>query len=601
MTGRSNERTPHYLRANLCSKQPRRHVFIDTEASIEYSEGVQTQAWLCGVARFYNADPRRKTPATRDVDYVQPGDMWADITAFTRAGSRTVVWAHNLGYDLRISRALIALPELGWSLRAIVLDGRSVWARFAMGKRSLVLADFTSWCAEPLAKIGGYLDMGQATLPVDTADLRGYLRRCRRDVDILATAVLTVLAWLERNDLGNWQITGSGQSWSTYRHRFLTHKILVHDNETALAAERRAMWAGRTETYRHGVVDREPTYEFDLPRAYATIARDCEVPLAYVGRLPRLRIGDFARWSETRRLLCECVVQVTAPLVPTLHQDRILWPVGRFRTTLWDTEVHMLLNRGAKVRLYRTFVYTRGPALHEWAKWILAAISPDTEGVPPLIRRILKHWSRSLIGRFALRYRQWTPMGTADEPDLYLSRLVGKREPTGARLMHVGQDLLELGQLVEAENSVPAITGWITAECRRRLWDLMESAGLRNVYYVDTDSLIVNAEGRRRLLDRIGHDGGYGLSLKRSIRRLELCGPRNLATDDHLHVSGVPVSARRINSSEYVGDVWQGFGEALATGDVERVVIYERRFAMTGQDQRRKWLPDGTTEPYRLP
>lgn len=591
---------PHYLRTNLQTRLPRRHVFFDTEATVTYSGGVQLQEWRCGVARFRDADTRRPEPRTYETDYLSPEDLWRDISDFTRQGCRTILWAHNLAYDLRISRAFVALPALGWSLRAIVLDGMACWARFQRGKASLVCTDLSSWVPVPLARISSDVNIPRYPLPTDASDLAGLLKRCRGDVAVLACAVLEILDWIEREDLGNWQITGSAQAWSCFRHRFLKDKLLVHNDARVRDTERRAIWAGRTETWRHGVYNGGGFAEFDLETAYARIARDCSLPLQYVGVVPRVSQRHFEEWRQSRCLLSECTVTTDTPVVPTQHDGRIVWPVGTFRTVLWDTEAGAAIQRGAKVRFYRTAVYTRAPVLREWATWILASLAPDNLELSQLQRRVLKVWSRSLIGRFSLRYRSWSPMGESTESDLYLSKLTGKREAKAAAIMQVGRDLLELGALEDHENALPQITGYITAECRVRMLDLIDTAGEQNVYYMDTDSLIVNGAGARRLRLRIARDGAYGLREKAAISRLELSGPRNLTVDEQPRIAGVPRRAERLSQDHYFGSVWQGLSEALATGTPDRVVIHERAFHITATDHRREWIDSGRTRPYRL-
>lgn len=590
----------HYLRHNAQSKQSRRHIFVDTEARISYGDSQQTQSWLCGVARYLDTDTRRKTPLMYDSEYGSPRALWDDVSDFTRPNSRTILWAHNLAYDLRISRALEILPPMGWSLRAIVLDSLSCWAKFTRDSHTLVCADFTSWASDPLSRIGAYLNIGQEPLPTDPDDIRGMFKRCQRDVEILYAAVTSTLEWLQTNDLGNLQITGAGQAWTAFRHRFMTDKILVHDDQAARTAERRAIWTGRTEAWKHGTFTGRGLQEFDLTRAYATIARDCALPTVYVGKLPRASRANFSRWTETRRLLCDVSVSTSCPAVPTAHNDRILWPVGQFRTTLWDCEIQLLLDRGARVRIHRTYVYTSTKCLSVWAEWILAQLDTENAGASPLQKRILKAWSRSLIGRFALQYRSWAPMGTADSADLYLAKLAGKRERKGAAMLHVGDELLELGAMTEGENSLPQLTGYVTAMCRVRLWELMETAGLDHVYYVDTDSIITDATGGDRLRSRIRADGAYGLMHKRSIGRLELQGPRQLTVDGERRHSGVPKRAIPTGSDEVRGEVWEGFGEALRHGRTGKVLVYERTFKLNGSDHRRRPLPDGDTEPFRL-
>lgn len=590
----------HYLRANAQSKQSRRHIIIDTEAQVHYEAGMQTQSWLCGVARYVDADTRRTAPLVAQVDYLDPVALWDAVSEFTRPNARTILWAHNTAYDLRISRGLEILPWLGWSCKAIVLDALSCWAKFTREGHTLVIADFASWAGVPLPRIADWMNLKQEPLPDDTADTEAMFRRCRGDVEVLYQAVIHTLGWLRDESLGNLQITGSGQAWAAFRHRFMTEKLLVHDDKPARAAERKALWTGRTEAWKHGTFTTPRTYEYDLSRAYATIARDQELPTVFVGALAEICTSDLLKWSATRRLLCESYVTTSLPLVPTSHNDRIIWPTGQFRTVLWDCEIRALLARGARVDIGQSYVYTSTKCLSTWATYILREIDARGAAGQHLQARILKQWSRALIGRFALQYRSWETFGTTTEQGLSVSRMIGDGVKRGSQLFHIGTDLLELGDMRESENALPQITGYIAAECRVRLWELMETAGLDNVYYVDTDSLIVNPEGRRALETRIQHDGAYGLVFKHEISKLEIEGPRQLTVNGDRRHSGVPKRARPVGSDEVVGEVWEGLGEALRHGRGGEVLVYERSFRLAGSDLRREHLAGGGTRAPAL-
>lgn len=597
----------HYLRHNHQTRQSRRHVFLDTEARTTYHQPVQSQSWLLGVARFMDLDPRRKSPLDTTTEYVDEHTLWGDVDKFTRSGTRTVLWCHNLAYDLRIARGLEILPDLGWNLQAIVLDGLASWAKFTRDKRTLVCADFLSWASMPLARIASLLGMAQEPLPeIPERDLRGTFRRCRQDVNILCAAVVSTLDWLKTDDLGNQQITGPAQAFSAYRHRFMQHQILVHGRPDLLKRERRAIWAGRTEAWRHGIFVNDDVHEFDLQRAYANVARDCQLPTVYVGMVDGAdctpeRIAEWA--GNNRAILAGCTVNTPKPVVPTEHDGRVLWPTGQFRTTLWDTELRALTNVDADVTIHRADVYTSAPCLRTWAEWILTELNPDTGTTPPLQTRILKQWSRSLIGRFALQYRAWDKLGESEESDLYLADLCGEDVEHGAQLLQAGHTILQLGSMVDGENCLPQITGYITAVCRMRLWELMNVAGLENVYYVDTDSIMCNGMGARNLRRRMDLDGAYGLAYKHAIGRLELQGPRQLTVDTDRRYSGVPRGARAqatATANVVTGEVWEGIGESLRNHRPASVQVVERDFTLQGNDRRRVHLPDGRTAAYEL-
>ena len=127
---------------------------------------------------------------------------------------------------------------------------------------------------------------------------------------------------------------------------------------------------------------------------------------------------------------------------------------------------------------------------------------------------------------------------------------------------------------------------------------LMCEAGLENVYYVDTDSLFVSAEGTRRLRAFTEAGRGWGLVLKRHHREVTIYGPRQLACPCHgLKISGLPKTAiPELRRETYQADVTESFRTGAQRGHAGEVVTRKRGFRLQGTDTRRVHLEGGYTE-----
>lgn len=253
----------HNIRRNELTRVPGRHVFIDTEADSDHKRGVSRQQWQCAVA-IYATRKRSGEYVTDSRDYRNPQDLWADVSDFAGSEGRTIVWAHNLAYDVRISCLFSELPAVGWTLVGHNIAPRGTWFEWRRNKQTLVFTDSFSVYPTSIKRIGEWFGITKPNLPTGDADMGTWLDRCRSDCRILATAILRYLTWLKEEDLGNWQLTGNSQAWATFRHRFLTHKMTVHNEEEVLAAEKRAMWTGRCEAYWHGELLDERIFEYDF-------------------------------------------------------------------------------------------------------------------------------------------------------------------------------------------------------------------------------------------------------------------------------------------------------------------------------------------------
>lgn len=591
-------RVAHLITPLGPARPPRRHVIFDTEAATTTRYGQMEQNWRLGVGCYLDRGRNGDADRRRLIDYFDPADLWADVAAFTRPRSRTIVWAHNLAYDLRISDALRRLPALGFKLQGIVLERTASWASFGSPGGTILCCDLHSWLPAPLGAIAGDVGMVKSDVhhqAVSDADL---LRYCRQDVLITAEAVAQLLDTLDTLDLGPFRPTGSGQSMSAWRRRFMEHAPLAHDDDQALDAERRAMWTGRCEAWRWGDHSHAGAVEYDLQAAYCNIAASCDLPLALYGATGPMTFAQYQQARKRYTILAECTIHTGVPAVPAPDGERVHWPVGAFDTTLWDPELDLAYHSALRVDVRRAWLYRPAPLLAQMAQWILDGLAAGHDEITPLRRRLLKHWSRTLVGRQALRYRRWEPFGQAPQHDLELGVLFDLTDGTSTDLLQVGRDLMTLAALAEADSSTPQVTGWVMSEARRRLWRLMMAAGLPNVLYVDTDALIVNRAGARKLDAAIAAGDAYSLVRKTSFERLVIHGPRNLEADTDRRLSGVPTRARQTGPLEFDGEVWRSLKESMTRGELSTVVLTPRTFKITPTDPRRHHLPDGTTQPH---
>jgi hypothetical protein len=411
---------------------------------------------------------------------------------------------------------------------------------------------------------------------------------------------LAYLDWLETADMGNWQMTGAGQSWAAFRHKHLTHDMLVHTDKAALAAERRAMWTGRNEAYWHGEMKHETIEEWDFHLSYATIARDNPVPIRLVGDMP-MRY----KWRDTLDnprigLLAEVTVTTDTPIVPTHHNGRIIWPTGTFNTTLWNPEITAALDTGAVVTVNRGWLYRTEPAMAQWGHWIIDLMGRSDAQVPAWQKDVLKNWCRTVIGRPAMQFTGWEVFAhphsdTVDRWDFY-----DKRTGEHAELLQVGRKVWKSTGTTEWAQSMPMVTGYVMSIARVNLSYLLSKAPKFSVLYADTDSVLTSARFHSEMETLSRLDMGKGLRLKRSYEGVTIWGPRQIVTGPIVRVSGVAHGATREGARTFKGQIHESIGHAVKSGNTRTVEVTDRTWTVKGVDNRRLKGEHGWTYAYRL-
>lgn len=522
------------------------------------------------------------------------------MSDFASREGRTIVWCHNLAYDIRIGDVFTILPGLGWTLNGHNIAARGTWLEWKGRGGTLIFVDSFSVFPTSIEKLGGWFGQRKPELPNDSADMDTWLNRCRADCGILATAVLEYLRWLKEDDLGNWQMTGNGQAWAAFRHKFLTHKMTVHDVEDALAAEKRAMWAGRCEAYWHGELADQVIYEYDFTSSYPRISRDYSVPVKYIGEMPMET--DWSRWlgGDGIGFIADCIVTTDLPVAPTKRDERILWPTGVFRTTLWDCEIEAVLDSGGTVTVERGWMYRKAPALKAWAEWVLSGTAKINNEQPAWRELILKHWSRALIGRMAMSYSRWEHIGDMPTSAVESGFISTWGSPDVQEYIQVGSRIWGLEGTEDWRHSMPMVTGYIQSMARVQLWEIMRRMPIRSVLYTDTDSLFITGEFRDEMEAVIAEIPNCGLRLKRAWDGMAIYGPRQIITGGEVRVSGIPKRAERTGKREFEGEIWESVNTAIQLGSANAVRLRDRKWTIAGIDRRRKGGGFGFTEAHEI-
>jgi hypothetical protein len=583
----TKDREPHWIKHNQQERMPTRMVAFDTEARRQRRKTDEIQDWRMGCAIRWRTDLKTGDHAEGRV-FSNPYDLWIWISEFTKAGCRTVVWCHNLGYDSRISQVFTILPKMGFRLEWCNLDRNVSSMTWRSDHGTIVFADTWTWLPMALESIAPQVGLIKYDMPKDSASDPDWQRYCMRDAEIVYHVVSRLCGYITSNGLGNWQPTGAGMAMATWRHRFLDYKILVHDDTAALEAERSAMYTGRAEAWRHGKLGIGTWTEVDLRNAYLTIASECSLPRKLHMSTGSITRTQYDKLRERFNLLCYVDVSTEIPVLPYRDQNHTLWPVGKFSGWYWDNEIDCARRYGANIKVRRSYVYVSDPVLKRWADWVMHVLRKEDDTTDPVVKTWIKHCSRALIGRIALRTPSWEPWGSNPEGITGITHVTFPEDGTTTRLLHVGDETLIETHRTEGRDSLPQITGYIMAECRVRIWEGMNAAGTQNLAHVDTDSVLVNRAGVDNL--RASYDTRFDdmWSLKGSYRRLEIYGPRAYRRDGARVAAGIPRGAKEGKDGVIRGERWTSLSVDLGAAQGQVVTIVPGQWRMKRTDPRRR-------------
>jgi DNA polymerase type B, organellar and viral len=316
-------------------------------------------------------------------------------------------------------------------------------------------------------------------------------------------------------------------------------RLHCHTNERALAVERAALHGGRCEAYRLGEIA-GPVYHVDVRSMYPSICLNLPIPVSIRRYYGERRSGEAAEAALRGHCVARVRVATGVPVYPCSRGGQTVYPVGVFDTTLCGEELRRAAAAGSVVRWYDAAEYTCAPILSELYRTWLALLRRARDRGRLLEASFIKRLMNALIGKFAEPGRRWVPCPFMPGAGPYGKfTCVG---PDGSEQLYrnVAGWTQRQEEHQESYWSIPAITAWVTAAGRCRLWDYLETAGRETVWYVDTDSLVCNTHGYDRLL-RSGfiREGEVGhLRTVGRYSRATIYGIRHYVLDDTVKCAG---------------------------------------------------------------
>jgi len=591
----------HYLRPNPRTTTPRRVVTFDTEAWVRPDPHGTVQTFRLGVAAF----DRRRTdhghaPGTEWADVDDPTELWRWVHDRTATRETLWVYAHNLDYDLQLSSGIPELNRLGYEVKAFGGEAGATWFRLANGSRRLVLADLRSWLPLPLAEVGRAVGLQKGQLPPWRAGRQRWATYCRRDVEILRAAVLRLLEWWAVEDMGHWPLTGPAGAMAAFRHRHLATRLLVHRDPEVLELEREAYHCGRAEVNRHGLQEQGPYIDHDLVSAYAMIAGAVQLPRRLAGVRKDLSVEDWRRLEARTCTVSRVQVTTEEPVVPARTEHGTCWPVGTFRTALCGPEVELALEVGAQVQLLETALYHRGPILQGWAEWVLGALHGPHAVTDPLAHRVIKTWSRALIGKFGQRGFRMELVGEAPTERWVAGEYLDLEDGRRGSTYQLGHQLYIRTADGEGANSLPAISAYVASHLRATLTRTLRALPADGWVYADTDGILVTPAGEAAMAGITAHGSPGSWSPKGTYRRVLALGVQDLVLDGRPHIHGVPRSAVETEPRSWSYVQWPGLSwhlrRALVGRFTTRQVVHHLQAPYS-----RGWLCScGGVHPLRL-
>lgn len=495
------------------------------------------------------------------------GAFWSEV--LSRIGEKEHLWVigEQLGVTIRLVSAIAAIASLGWTGDRLYAGDSCLFLAFRQGHRKVKFLE-----SENIWRMGlGELErLSGAKKPLerqhqDASTLA--LERCKHALAVLTNAWESYLGFLLEHDLGHFAITISSQALNAFRHKFMRHEIGISSDATQAKVERAAYHGGRCQVFQQGTFENGPYYKLDINGAYAWAMGKFDYPVRCTLHSRAYSVSVLEELVQDNLVIAEVILDTDVPAYPVKLGKRLLYPVGIFKTTLSTPELKRALADGHVKAMGRVQLYAPEKVFADYVAFFTIKRLEFQRAGNRVWETLCKRFLNTLYGKFGQRGYSEKVIGEAPPNVVSATRMLDADTGFWAwKYTFAGKIVVER-RSEESQNSFPAIPAHVTAYLRSYLYDLMERAGKENVFYADTDALVVNQAGYDNLADFLHPTEPGKLKVEGQGSTLTVWAKKWYSIGGEITTAGVKGSAIRIGRTRFVQQEVESLRSSLVAQD----------------------------------
>jgi hypothetical protein len=591
----------HILRRNEASVMPHHLLFYDCETrAVELGPTSEKHLLRLGVVNRWRKATKRDRELNHTFTFRSAFDFWEYVESCTRPGTKLILLAHNQHFDFTAVNGFQELASRGWSMQRPVLSSGLFIVSFVRDQAKIQVLDLGNWFPFPLWMLGKRIGLHKLEIDFDTCTEKELELYCRRDVDILQRTFLNWLQFLDSNDLGNFRNTISSQAMQAYRHRFMQQELFIHANPDAILLERESYRGGRTECFHIGHV-KGPLWYVDFNSLYPSVMQNHLFPrkLVAVERFPTRK--GLIRAMDRFLVIARVDIKIKRPAI-AYRAKRLVFPVGEFTTTLTTPELQWVLENGRILNVDQYVMFEYAPIFKKYVTEVFKlrrGFQRDEDVVGDFMAKQLL---TSLYGKFGQKEQIMRKVGNAPPEMVEVRSAYNVDDHQRFELVTFGGSCyMKMPGEKESRHSFPAISSFVTAYARMKLWRAMEQAGRENVFYCDTDSLFVNEEGFNNLENLI-HPSKLGhLKVKGESDGMFIFGAQDYEFGSKSVIKGIRKDAIELKPGFFRQARFLKFRSLLRRGSLDAPIVEMRTKHLRRRYRKGVVHRDGSVTPFVMP
>jgi len=592
-------RKPHILGKVKTTQLPSNLLFFDTETRDAHkgkNPSEQKHVFWFGAAISVRRNGPENTSSKphffRTID-----EFWRLLKSKLSADKPLYLFAHNLTFDLTIIDFWDRHEKEGYECDYKVLENPPMFLSLSKEGKKLCIVDTYNFWKTSVALMGEYLGLAKIKMPDVKAPIAEWKTYCLRDVEIITNQVLKLFDFLVTNELGSFKISAPGLAFGTFRRRFMTHEIFIHDRTKVLSLERACYSGGMVRNFFLGHCSDETIYKYDVNSLY---------PAMMLRKFPTKLIEDMSHPALNKLMVamrghggCAFVdIEDYSRTYPKYYNKRLCEVKGRYSTYLCGQELETALLLGSVKKVRYAAIYDVEYIFSDYVNYFWKLRRQYQQAGDKVSEQFVKLLMNSLYGRFGMKGYKWIPYSPKILQSYYLMYglqcpqryLTNNFSPMVHSFRHQWQaELLDDPIILryfsgsieiqfptgEHRESFCGISAFVTSAARERLRALIAIAGEDETLYCDTDSLFVTEIGSQRLIkaDEVDPTKLGKLKLESKAQKCSFYGPKDYVFNGEPVRKGIRKNAIAISENTFEQDSFEGLKSVLNRGGEAYILI----------------------------
>lgn len=507
----------HILRTNDNINMQKYFIFYDTETIAKKVKDEEHLTLKLGWVLFWD----REEDKEEWYNFRTKKEYWNFVLDKLNKYKDIIVYAHNQDFDLKIVDGYRKLfMEYGFNITNIYIQGTTFILVVKRKNETLRFYDTFNYAPLKLEDIGEAIGYKKLKIDFNKCSKTELNIYCKRDVEIIYNYIKGWINFLMKYDLSKIKSTSGSLALNSFRHRFYdieNKPIYIHSWYKATKLERESYKGGITDCFKVGVFT-EKLYKLDINSTYPYVMKKYKMPNKLEFYADNTTYSSNVLYAELLdkikdyHIIADCEIELKPEYSFILSkenfnkQNKSIFLSGKNRVSLCTPEIEYILKYGKINKVYQLAIYQKEDLFSRYVDFFYGKrLEFEKEGnfAYALICKIMLN---SLYGKFGQKEIDYQLFKVKSIPALKKYHIMeDKKQYT---FIHIGNKLYKLEKTDNNSfDSLPALSSMVTAYARMYLIDLIMKAKKENVYYVDTDSLIVNEKGLNNLCSYIDKKG----------------------------------------------------------------------------------------------